>query len=170
MAQSAWLQRGTIRENIVWGEIFDENRYKKVLFACALHKDIEVLDESRAGIGEGGRTLSGGQRARIALARAVYQKKQSKLSSPLIQWVSNPDIISLAHDLKLFLDFHCSLHNRRCTCLAGCPCDQTRCEILHFGLATKHNMPDCNRKSNSLLLRQSNSSCGEWSCSPERYR
>lgn len=77
MSQTPWLQRGTIRENIIWGEIFDENLYKKVLYACALHDDIEVLGENRAGIGEGGRTLSGGQRARVALARAVYQNKQS---------------------------------------------------------------------------------------------
>lgn len=78
VAQTAWLQRGTIRDNITWGEIFDENRYKKVIWACALHKDIEILGGDRTGVGEGGRTLSGGQRARVALARAVYQDKQSK--------------------------------------------------------------------------------------------
>lgn len=77
MAQTPWLQCGTIRENIVWGKIFDENYYKQVLYACALHDDIKLLGTDRYGIGEGGRTLSGGQRARVALARAVYQNKQS---------------------------------------------------------------------------------------------
>lgn len=79
MAQSSWLQRGTIRENIVWGEIYDENRYKKVLYACALYEDIRTIDENCTGVGEGGGTLSGGQRVRVALARAVYQNKQSNV-------------------------------------------------------------------------------------------
>lgn len=79
MAQSAWLQHGTIRENIIWGEIYDENRYKKVLWACAMHKDLEDLGGDGFDIGEGGCTLSGGQRARVALARAIYQEKSSML-------------------------------------------------------------------------------------------
>lgn len=77
VAQHPWLQRGTIRENIIWGEIFDESRYKKVLWACGLVKDLEDLGGDSIGVGEGGRTLSGGQRARVALARAVYQDKPS---------------------------------------------------------------------------------------------
>lgn len=75
MAQSAWLQRGTIRENIVWGAVFDENFYKETLAACALVDDLKALGGDQIGVGEGGLTLSGGQRARVALARAVYQNK-----------------------------------------------------------------------------------------------
>lgn len=78
MAQSAWLQHGTIRENIVWGECFDENRYKNVLWACALHQDLKEMGGDQFDIGEGGCTLSGGQRARVALARAIYQDKESE--------------------------------------------------------------------------------------------
>lgn len=76
VSQSTWLQRGTIRENIVWGAVFDENFYKQTLIACALVEDLKVLGGDQIGVGEGGLTLSGGQRARIALARAVYQDKQ----------------------------------------------------------------------------------------------
>lgn len=78
VGQSVWLQRGTIRENIVWGAVYDEIFYRKVLAACALNEDIRTLGGDQTGVGEGGRTLSGGQRARVALARAVYQDKQSK--------------------------------------------------------------------------------------------
>lgn len=76
--QSPWLQRGTIRENIIWGRSFDEVLYKKVIFACALSEDLIQLGGDLKDIGENGRSLSGGQRARVALARAVYQEKNSE--------------------------------------------------------------------------------------------
>ncbi|TFK77428.1 P-loop containing nucleoside triphosphate hydrolase protein [Pluteus cervinus] len=74
-AQNAWLEHATIRDNIIFKSKagFDEDRYQAVLDACALRKDLEVLDAGDlTEIGEKGITLSGGQRARIALARSVY--------------------------------------------------------------------------------------------------
>lgn len=76
VSQTAWLQRGTIKENICWGKIFDEGRYQAIIKCCALTEDIEKLGGDNIGIGEAGKTLSGGQRARVALARALYQDKQ----------------------------------------------------------------------------------------------
>lgn len=59
VSQTSWLQRGTLRENICWGKIFDESRYQAVIKCSALIEDIEKLGGDNVGIGEGGRTLSG---------------------------------------------------------------------------------------------------------------
>lgn len=76
VTQQAWLQRGTLRDNILFGKPFDEPRYKQVLSACGLLDDLAVFPHGDlTGVGEGGVTLSGGQRTRVALARAVYQDK-----------------------------------------------------------------------------------------------
>ncbi|KAK5122993.1 hypothetical protein LTR85_003559 [Meristemomyces frigidus] len=84
-AQTPWLQSMSVRENILFSAPYDERRYKDVLDACALTPD---LAEFKAGdlslIGENGIGLSGGQRARVALARAVYSRtKILLLDDPL---------------------------------------------------------------------------------------
>ncbi|KAG0056332.1 hypothetical protein BGZ83_005451 [Gryganskiella cystojenkinii] len=72
-AQTAWLQNSTIRNNILFGKPFDQERYDAVLEGCALNPDLEILESGDATeIGEQGITLSGGQKQRVALARAVY--------------------------------------------------------------------------------------------------
>uniref|UniRef100_A0A8B9R7K2 Cystic fibrosis transmembrane conductance regulator n=1 Tax=Astyanax mexicanus TaxID=7994 RepID=A0A8B9R7K2_ASTMX len=65
---------GTIRSNILFGKELQPQRYEKVLRACALKRDMELLPEGDLTvIGDRGATLSGGQKARVNLARAVYQ-------------------------------------------------------------------------------------------------
>jgi ATP-binding cassette subfamily C (CFTR/MRP) protein 2 len=70
----AWIQTGTIQENILFGSEMDSQRYRDTLERCSLVKDLELLPYSdHTEIGERGVNLSGGQKQRIQLARALYQ-------------------------------------------------------------------------------------------------
>ncbi|ORX96337.1 P-loop containing nucleoside triphosphate hydrolase protein [Basidiobolus meristosporus CBS 931.73] len=75
VSQQAWLQNDTIRNNILFGQPYDEKRYNEVIEACALERDLEILEGGdETEIGEKGIALSGGQKQRISLARAVYSR------------------------------------------------------------------------------------------------
>ncbi|KAI9890890.1 MAG: hypothetical protein M1814_003529 [Vezdaea aestivalis] len=72
-AQQAWLVNDTIKENILFASPWNPNRYKEVLKACSLERDLEILDAGdQTLVGEKGITLSGGQKQRVSLARALY--------------------------------------------------------------------------------------------------
>lgn len=72
-SQGGWCMGATLRDNILFGRVFDERHYKKCIAACALEHDLKLLpDGDSTEIGERGVSLSGGQRARVALARACY--------------------------------------------------------------------------------------------------
>ncbi|XP_051282902.1 ATP-binding cassette sub-family C member 4 [Dicentrarchus labrax] len=73
-AQQPWVFPGTIRSNILFGKELNTQKYERVIRACALKRDMELLpDGDLTLIGDRGATLSGGQKARVNLARAVYQ-------------------------------------------------------------------------------------------------
>ncbi|XP_069685044.1 ATP-binding cassette sub-family C member 4-like isoform X2 [Periplaneta americana] len=73
-SQEPWLFVGTVRQNILFGQPFNPEKYKEVVKVCALEKDFEMFRHGdRTLVGEKGISLSGGQRARINLARAVYR-------------------------------------------------------------------------------------------------
>ncbi|CDO75388.1 hypothetical protein BN946_scf185012.g5 [Trametes cinnabarina] len=94
-AQESWVQSDTIKNNIVFGAPFDEVRYNKVLDQCALRRDLELFHAgNETEVGEKGLTLSGGQKARITLARAVYSSAE----------------ILLLDDILAALDVHTSRH------------------------------------------------------------
>lgn len=74
VSQQPWVFSGTVRSNILFGRKYEKERYEKVIKACALKKDLQLLEDGDLTvIGDRGATLSGGQKARVNLARAVYQ-------------------------------------------------------------------------------------------------
>ncbi|XP_062382172.1 ATP-binding cassette sub-family C member 12-like isoform X1 [Sardina pilchardus] len=76
VSQEAWIFHGSVKDNILMGEPFNQQRYSEVIRACSLESDLAILpygDETE--IGERGLNLSGGQKQRISLARALYSNR-----------------------------------------------------------------------------------------------
>ncbi|KAF5400099.1 Multidrug resistance protein 7 [Paragonimus heterotremus] len=116
VGQTPWLCTGTIRHNIVFGSPLDSEWLNQVVFACALEPDLAVLPHGLdTDVGEAsGSRLSGGQRARVALARAVYQKAD----------------IYLLDDPLAALDVHVGEHVIQ-HCLLGLLAGKTRLVTAH---------------------------------------
>ncbi|KAJ7720271.1 hypothetical protein DFH07DRAFT_760895 [Mycena maculata] len=90
-AQESWVMNDTIKNNILFNAPMDPERYKKVLYQCCLERDLELFDAGdETEVGEKGLTLSGGQKARVTLARAIYADSR----------------IILADDVLAALDIH----------------------------------------------------------------
>lgn len=96
VAQAAWLVNANIKDNIIFAAPYDEQRYRDVIVACALERDLEILDHGdQTLVGEKGITLSGGQKQRISLARALYSNSAhillddclSAVDSHTAQWI-----------------------------------------------------------------------------------
>ncbi|PIK35517.1 putative multidrug resistance-associated protein 5, partial [Apostichopus japonicus] len=72
-SQEAWIFNATLKDNILFGKDFDEEKYTSVIEACCLTQDFEILPSGdKTEIGERGINLSGGQKQRVSLARALY--------------------------------------------------------------------------------------------------
>ncbi|KAL0415431.1 UNVERIFIED_CONTAM: ABC transporter C family member 13, partial [Sesamum latifolium] len=86
--QVPWVMSGTIRDNILLGKNYDQKRYTEILQACTLDLDISLMmGGDMACIGEKGINLSGGQRARLALARALYHGSETYLLDDVLSAV-----------------------------------------------------------------------------------
>ncbi|QRW00074.1 ABC transporter transmembrane region [Ceratobasidium sp. AG-Ba] len=109
-AQEAWIQNETIRENILFGAGYDDDRYKNVIKQCALERDLTLLEAGdQTEIGEKGITLSGGQKASIMYQLVVSadispSKPQARVSLARAIY-SNAEIIIL-DDVLCALDVH----------------------------------------------------------------
>lgn len=148
-AQQAWLVNGTIKENIVFASKWDAKRYKNVIVACSLQRDLEILDGGdQTIVGEKGVTLSGGQKQRISLARALYCDARhvllddvlSAVDSHTAKWIfdkalmgplmHNRTCILVTHNAALCLpraEFAVVLDNGRATAQG------TASEVIHSG-------------------------------------
>lgn len=131
-SQEAWVFAATVRQNIIFGSEFDKKRYKEVVKACALEKDFEqfsngdltiVGDRGKIGIiltvtlltkKKLGASLSGGQKARINLARAIYREAD----------------IYLLDDPLSAVDIHVAKHLYD-LCINGYLSDKTRILVTH---------------------------------------
>jgi ATP-binding cassette, subfamily C (CFTR/MRP), member 1 len=75
VAQQPWIMNASVKDNILFGHRFDPEFYQRTIEACALPDDLKALpDGDETEVGEKGISLSGGQKARLALARAVYAR------------------------------------------------------------------------------------------------
>ena len=73
--QQAWIQNMSLQSNILFGKDFDQEKYSKVIQSCALEDDLKLLAKGdQTEIGENGIRLSGGEKQRLSIARAILKK------------------------------------------------------------------------------------------------
>ncbi|KAI8621186.1 P-loop containing nucleoside triphosphate hydrolase protein [Chytriomyces sp. MP71] len=113
--QSAWIQNATLKENILFGNDYDEERYRATISACALEPDLRVLPAGDlTSIGERGINLSGGQKQRVNLARLLYY---------------DADIVLMDDPLSA-VDAHVGKHLFE-ECIVGAMSSKTRVLVTH---------------------------------------
>ncbi|KAJ2857612.1 hypothetical protein GGI22_003474 [Coemansia erecta] len=160
VSQEAWLRNATIRENILFGEEYNRERYEEVLRMCALKPDLRILPAGdMTEIGERGITLSGGQKQRVALARAVYSSRRILLIDDCLSAV---DAHTAKHILIECLSSKTALMQSRTRVLvthhvAMCLPYAQYMVMIHEGQITLKGTPDeIKSKSNlSLALQES---------------
>ncbi|KAI1877877.1 uncharacterized protein JN550_000059 [Neoarthrinium moseri] len=90
VAQQPWIMNATVKENIIFGHRYDSNFYEKTVKACALLDDfVQLPDGDETVVGERGISLSGGQKARVALARGVYARADIYLLDDVLSAVDS---------------------------------------------------------------------------------
>lgn len=89
-SQNPWIMNASVRDNITFGHKYDKEFYDRTIEACQLLPDLKILPDSDATqVGEKGISLSGGQKARLALARAVYARADIYLLDDVLSAVDS---------------------------------------------------------------------------------
>lgn len=89
-AQAPWLRNATLRQNVVGESQFDQSWYDTVIWACGLQRDFkELKNQDAAMIGSRGITLSGGQKNRVSLARALYAREKTIIVDDVLSGLDN---------------------------------------------------------------------------------
>lgn len=87
-SQKPWILSGTVKENILFFQPYDEEKFKKVVYYAGLEDDLKILGKGvETEIGEKGVNLSGGQKARVSLARALYSDRDIYLLDDVLSAV-----------------------------------------------------------------------------------
>ncbi|KAK2159275.1 hypothetical protein LSH36_155g02029 [Paralvinella palmiformis] len=101
VAQQAWIQNNTVKDNILFGHEMETDKYNQILDACALRPDLDILPAGdMTEIGEKGINLSGGQKQRVSLARAVYFDSDIYLMDDPLSAVDSHTRVLVTHGLQ----------------------------------------------------------------------
>ncbi|KAJ1814486.1 Canalicular multispecific organic anion transporter 1, partial [Coemansia sp. RSA 2675] len=127
VSQKPWIMNGTFRENVLLGSEYDEERYKQIIEACALVEDLAQMPAGdMSEIGHAGINLSGGQKTRLALARAIYMEAK----------------VFILDDLLSAVDAHVERHLVEHVLVGnGLLADKTRILVTH----AEHVVPLCDK-------------------------
>ncbi|GMF18732.1 unnamed protein product [Phytophthora lilii] len=120
-SQQAWIQNQTVRDNILFGEPYDADHYQRIVRACQLLPDFEMLEQGdQTEIGERGINLSGGQKARVGIARAMYRARNfdfmvlddplSALDVHVANAVFSDGLMGIAQNMTRFLVLNSHYH------------------------------------------------------------
>ncbi|DAZ92485.1 TPA: hypothetical protein N0F65_012715 [Lagenidium giganteum] len=140
-SQQAWIQNMTIRENILFGLPFDQHKYQKVVEACGLVPDFEQMPGGDATeIGQKGVNLSGGQKARVALARACYS------DADLFFFDSPLAAVDAVVQSEIFAKCICGLLEDKTIVLVTHAPDIIASEAANFKIGVEGGLLTCSRK------------------------
>ncbi len=107
-AQAPWIFFASLRENILFSSDYDDEWYNKVIDSCCLRRDLSLLPNGdMTVIGERGINLSGGQKARLALARAVYSRADIYVLDDILAAVDAQVSRKLFDDVSFALNSVC---------------------------------------------------------------